>query len=224
MGIKVQKLRTNNIDRIVATYDEIVEISKKLSEKDCTGIAPYVVEMFSEIMVVLEPDGYDKLNAMSKLIGNRELRKQAIVMKRENGKFTPYTGWFSNETLEYEENKLDNSLLENGVMAIAYLYMMSQVNDENNSVSYDESITIDKYENKVATMKKVGKRTVRKINVISRKSIKLNALKMDCRAYNRLAESWNVRGHWREYKNGNRVWIKGYVKGSGEKTVKEYKI
>jgi hypothetical protein len=28
---------------------------------------------------------------------------------------------------------------------------------------------------------------------------------------------WNVAGHWRTYKNGNRVWIGGYVKGPDDK-------
>lgn len=34
------------------------------------------------------------------------------------------------------------------------------------------------------------------------------------RDYNRTADSWEVRGHWRHYKSGKKVWIKGYVKGN----------
>lgn len=42
------------------------------------------------------------------------------------------------------------------------------------------------------------------------------------REYHRIIESWNVRGHWREYKNGNKVWIKPYKKGDGKLVNKDY--
>lgn len=46
------------------------------------------------------------------------------------------------------------------------------------------------------------------------------------RDYNRVAESWRVRGHWRKYKSGKKVWINGYSKGKGRDTQdkKEYRI
>ena len=39
------------------------------------------------------------------------------------------------------------------------------------------------------------------------------------REYNRQIESWGVRGHWRTYKNGKRVWIKPQVRGDKSKQV-----
>lgn len=46
------------------------------------------------------------------------------------------------------------------------------------------------------------------------------------RTYTRHTESWNVQGHWRQYKSGKRVWIKQQVRGNKDKEVKaqEYKI
>ncbi len=46
------------------------------------------------------------------------------------------------------------------------------------------------------------------------------------RKYTRIAESWRVRGHWRKYKSGKKVWINGYSKGKGRDTQdkKEYRI
>lgn len=46
------------------------------------------------------------------------------------------------------------------------------------------------------------------------------------RMYERSAELWSVRGHWRYYKStGKRVWIKPHVKGTGENIeAKEYRI
>lgn len=36
-------------------------------------------------------------------------------------------------------------------------------------------------------------------------------------------ESWAVRGHYREYKNGKKVWVKPYKKGKEQKTIQYYK-
>lgn len=45
------------------------------------------------------------------------------------------------------------------------------------------------------------------------------------RSYERHIESWEVAGHWREYKKtGKRVFVKGYKKGSGKKKGKDYVI
>jgi len=42
----------------------------------------------------------------------------------------------------------------------------------------------------------------------------------------RHTESWKVRGHWRNFKSGKRVWINEYVKGNKEvnKVSKTYKL
>ena len=44
------------------------------------------------------------------------------------------------------------------------------------------------------------------------------------RSYNRHAEAWNVRGHYRTYKSGKRVFIRPYTKGKGRITQVEYVV
>lgn len=45
------------------------------------------------------------------------------------------------------------------------------------------------------------------------------------RKYERHAESWGVRGHYRTYKSGKTVWVKAYTKGDAEKrNDKEYYV
>lgn len=45
------------------------------------------------------------------------------------------------------------------------------------------------------------------------------------RPYERKAESWEVAGHWREYKKtGKRVFIKGHRRGEGVKKGKDYTV
>lgn len=42
--------------------------------------------------------------------------------------------------------------------------------------------------------------------------------------YTRIAQSWGVRGHFRNYKSGKTVWVKPYVKGKGDLKNKIYKV
>ena len=44
----------------------------------------------------------------------------------------------------------------------------------------------------------------------------------DKRPYNRHTESWEVKGHYRRYKNGKIVFIKSFTKGSGKVNDKKY--
>jgi hypothetical protein len=44
------------------------------------------------------------------------------------------------------------------------------------------------------------------------------------KSYNRKAESWDVMGHDRKYKNGKVVHVKPYVKGKGNKVKRDYKL
>lgn len=42
----------------------------------------------------------------------------------------------------------------------------------------------------------------------------------DKRTYERHTESWTVRGHWRNYRNGKKVWIKPHINGVNKESVK----
>jgi len=44
------------------------------------------------------------------------------------------------------------------------------------------------------------------------------------REYQRHTESWRVRGHYRTYKSGKKVWIKPQVRGKGKTKGKDYTI
>jgi hypothetical protein len=44
------------------------------------------------------------------------------------------------------------------------------------------------------------------------------------RVYTRQTGSWKVRGFWRHYKNGKKVWIKEHIRGQGKENSKVMKI
>lgn len=89
---------------------------------------------------------------------------------------------------------------------------------------------------KIVKEDKVFKNVIKKARHKSSKSknrvVKLTAIQYtfdyeqnnNPRPYERHAESWRVRGHWRHYKSGKSVWIEPYTKGKGEIEPKTYKV
>jgi len=47
---------------------------------------------------------------------------------------------------------------------------------------------------------------------------------IDKKEYNRVAQSWGVRGHFRQYKSGLKIWVKPFQKGTGNLKHKNYII
>lgn len=47
---------------------------------------------------------------------------------------------------------------------------------------------------------------------------------LEKRDYHRIRESWTVRGHWREYKSGKKIWVDSFTKGTGKEEDTNYKI
>lgn len=79
--------------------------------------------------------------------------------------------------------------------------------------------------------KKSGKSKKRKSGgktYIYKKTYKVTDVetKIERREYNRIRESWGVRGHWRQYKSGKKVWIEEHTKGKKEEAqdLQEYRI
>jgi hypothetical protein len=72
--------------------------------------------------------------------------------------------------------------------------------------------------------KKSSKSNKSKVVKISTSKYKFN-FNNNPRDYERQTFAWNVRGHWRYYKNGNKVWVSPYTKGDKKDVeTKEYRI
>lgn len=70
--------------------------------------------------------------------------------------------------------------------------------------------------------RKSGKRSNRRMLTVRKYVIgeeMLSELPDVKRRYERHTESWGVRGHYRTYKSGKTVWVRGYTKGDPEKRV-----
>ncbi|GEQ22759.1 hypothetical protein [Clostridium butyricum] len=62
------------------------------------------------------------------------------------------------------------------------------------------------------------------LTVITNKNVVYKIAKNSNRKFSRLTFSWGVAGHYRHYKNGKVIFIKPYVKGTGKRNIKKYKI
>lgn len=121
-----------------------------------------------------------------------------------------------------EEIEYNHSIISLHATLMAY---MEYYSDNKEYVEVNEVTT-----NKTKPKKKSNKsRTKKRVPIKIKKKIykvKVNqsATKFDKRRYERKTQSWTVSGHWRHYKNGTKVWIESYQKGTGDKTPKDYKI
>ncbi len=82
-----------------------------------------------------------------------------------------------------------------------------------------------------AKKKKNGKKQRRQKKITNKKTIYTIVVPDDIKelvrgrgGFQRHVESWTVRGHWRKYKNGKRVWIRPYTKGEGKTEGKTYVV
>jgi hypothetical protein len=119
-----------------------------------------------------------------------------------------------------DEVEYNNSVISLHASIMAY---MEYYSDNKEYVEVKEVITTKnkKKSTKSGSKKKAPIKIRKKIYKVS---VNQTATQFDKRRYERKIESWTVSGHWRNYKNGNKVWIESYPKGKGDKTPKEFKL
>jgi hypothetical protein len=118
---------------------------------------------------------------------------------------------------EHEYNKSVVSL-HASLMAYMEYYSDKKEYVEVSKVSIERKKKLTKKGKKSNHITKIRK-TIYKIKIDDKSVIR------DKARYERHIERWSVRGHWRETKNGNKVWVKPHVRGQGsEIKSKTYKI
>lgn len=143
--------------------------------------------------------------------------------------------------LNFEENK-ENLILHKPITNIEFLELYEEIKDintQNNFASQDLMIISFIYsylafnqesiikETRTHTKKIQSKKDKRagkkaKVKLIKQNIIRINTdniqqpTEEEKREYERHIAGWTVRGHWREYKSGKRVWIKPQIRGDKE--------
>ncbi|KFX58345.1 hypothetical protein HYH39_06710 [Clostridium botulinum] len=127
----------------------------------------------------------------------------------------------------YDENILlynnEQELIEhvhNSIISFIMWYFnvlaYSQVNQE--SIIRETRIHTKKVQSKKD--KRAGKKP--KVKLIKQNIIRINTdnikepTEEEKREYERHIAGWTVRGHWREYKSGKKIWIKPQIRGDKE--------
>lgn len=129
----------------------------------------------------------------------------------------------SNEFIEYMKLKYGNSYREHlgfyfveSTFKYISILIYSQLNEE--YVLKQTKIHTKKVQSKKD--KRAGKKP--KIKLTKQTIITLNTdhiqtpTEEEKREYERHTFGWNVRGHWREYRSGNKIWIKPQTRGDKE--------
>lgn len=109
---------------------------------------------------------------------------------------------------------------------------LEYINKPNENTTITERREPKRYKSKLA--KRKAKKKHKRPIYITKKSYKIHDVDSDVekRDYNRIRESWGVRGHWRHYRDENgdvkkKVWIEPHTRGEKkdeEPQEQEYKI
>lgn len=117
--------------------------------------------------------------------------------------------------------ELDDTLFEKGPLESWYLLQLSFLNPYIKNVYKTPKETI-KYQ-KISDHKTKKRITVyKKLHVINVDDLIISAENKESKTINRKCLCWYVIGHWREYKDGRKVFIQGYWKGALRETKKNY--
>lgn len=120
--------------------------------------------------------------------------------------------------MDYPENKAIEDALTTWASLMAYM-----VHNKENREVVKKSETSSTITKKPKKGKKGSNKVVRLTRVVYNVTIDkdINRTK---RKYDRQVEAWNVKGHWRQYKSGKRIWINQTTKGKGRANPTTYKI
>lgn len=144
--------------------------------------------------------------------------------------------WLGNNTAEILESKYqfesdEKSFKYNSSIISIYASLMAYIEYYSDKKEYVEVKEVSTLSNKRQNNNNKKKNSNKKKPPIriKRKVYKVNVSKeatvLDKKRYERKAESWTVKGHWRNMKSGKKVWVKPYVKGEGKNiTPKEYRL
>lgn len=132
-----------------------------------------------------------------------------------------YEKYFFNENISCfkNEEEMASHTQDNIVSFIMWYFNIlaySQCNEE--SIIRETRTHTKKVQSKKD--KRAGKKA--KVKLIKQNIIRINTdhieppTEEEKREYERHISGWTVRGHWREYKSGKRIWIKPQVRGDKE--------
>jgi len=144
-----------------------------------------------------------------------------------NGNFESYLYYVASKELQSMWNLSEDDILNRdsqdahmqnkAQMIRTFMQLVLYINSTNN-VETEEKIEKVGKKIKNSGKKSKNKNVVRFTKIVKRthKIIKNPSVLESKIEYERHAESWNVRGHWRKYKSGKKIWIKPHIKGTGQ--------
>lgn len=219
-----------NVEKMISRFDKII-----MSKNDIALLFEWrdnhkdYVRNFKPVLkegCIIMGDGKDKTIEVFKNNGkfytyhlfqdNRHVHQVIWDTEIKKGITTFSTFGFDKDT-EFQYN---SSVISVHASLMAY---MEYYGDKKEYVERKEiSVTHHKKPKKNAKGKKSPTRIKK---VIYNININKESTKFNKQRYERHAEKWTVRGHWRSLKSGKKVWIPSYVKGEGKEiTPKEYKL
>ena len=164
---------------------------------------------------------------------NRDLIQAEILVRLSpvdlNG--TPFLDFwiepsFNDELNTWLDERTDGkALLKMGnIMLNAFHYIQERMLREKQRVIKFQNREIERRNAENGNSAKAQEHRRIKIGCIQYMYIPITDLEREPRKFVRRVEAWNVRGHYRQYKSGKRVFIRPYTKGKGRIKQVEYVV
>jgi hypothetical protein len=234
-GVQIQyeviQLKLEKVDKIILTYKEYEEIATWVDEQDFDSVDITL----NEGMIIMNDIDYRGIKANMGIYfrinnANGEILVQQYDMEDMKVILSGIVDeeYFKSGKMRIEvANKRWSRLfkqedLEHNIK-ITILTVLNIFQYMNH---YRENVVITEETKRVRKKPKHSTTKNKKSNVVPLKSKKYtftntNRVGREYK-YNRHKEVWSVKGHWRHYKDGHKVWIKPHQRGLGE--IEEGKI
>jgi hypothetical protein len=219
-----------DVEKMISKLDKIL-----MSENDINLLFEWrdnhkeYVRNFKPVLkegcIVIEKDGNKtievfksngKFHTYHMFVNGRPVHQIVWDVETKKG-ITTFTDYNFSKEKEYQYN---SSVLSLHASLMAYMEYYSD------NAEYVERKEVSVTHHKKPKKNSKGKKSPTRIKrVIYDIKVTKESVKRDKNLYERHAEKWNVRGHWRHLKSGKKVWINPHVKGEGKEiTPKEYKL
>lgn len=222
-----------NIDRIFIKnkdYHCLFEWWNNIHEGDVVSFSPVLEEGLIYLALSPRLDKDEEYDNYSQFIHFKHLDDKSVIyniyrlvnskhvllmtVRRDYELFKFVCDYWNSNILSFPPDQVSSYVDSVTNVHPAIMNYMEFYKDERERVSATK-------ERVVRTKKTTNKKNKKSVKPITRYSYTISpstntVSDTDKRNYRKMTESWLVRGHWRTNKNGNKIWIKPYVKGNNE--------
>jgi hypothetical protein len=216
-------MRMEKIDKIILTYKEYEDIANWVQKQEFESV-DITLEEGMIIMQDIEYRGFEMQMGIYFRINDKN--GEIFVQQYDMDDMTPLITatvdeeYFKSGKMQIEvKNRWDKYLKRDDLEKNIKITILTVLDIFQYMNHYQEKVVVTE-KTSIKRKKPKHKAKSKKSNVVPLKSKQYSFENTNSSTkrykYNRHKEIWSVKGHWRHYKDGRKVWIKPHRRGIGE--------